>query len=177
MAVVPFKVPHTFTQLARAFPAQVSTNFQAVQRWLRLSSEVTAFAKTANQSVLNATNAAVTFASGGELSDDGGLWDSGTPSRFTFSEDCVASVGGEVQFASNAVGARFVWIRLNGVTRVASQTGNAVMGLATNIGCVSGPLEFSAGDYIELVAYQTSGGALNVQSASSTAAFWVKRIK
>ena len=97
MALPEFRVSHTFTQQIRQFASWVNTNFQDVQRWLRKTSEATAFAKTASQSVSTSTHTAVSFASGGEWFDDAGWWDSGAPTRYTFSEDCRARFTGEVR--------------------------------------------------------------------------------
>ncbi len=172
-----FRVPHTFTTLAQAFPARVSQNFQEVQRWLRRTSEGTAVAKTASQTVSTSTNTALSFVSGGVRWDDAGWWDAATPTRFTFAEDMRVKFGGEIQFSGNALGCRYVWVRLNGTTRIASfRCAPCGASLATLIQ-VAGRYEFSAGDYIELIAWQDSGTALTAQASSTTHAFWAERIK
>jgi hypothetical protein len=71
-------------------------------------------------------------------------------------------VSGNVEFAANATGLRGAEIRLNGATvigRVA--VGNAGAGDPTVL-CVSADYEFAVNDYVELLVYQASGGALNV---------------
>lgn len=71
------------------------------------------------------------------------------------------SVGASVGFASNATGYRQISIRLNGTTDIVFHNTNAISGLVTRLSC-STIYEFAAGDYIEVFANQTSGGALDV---------------
>jgi hypothetical protein len=67
-------------------------------------------------------------------------------------------VDGYLSFQSNATGLRRLDIIVNGVTQVQA-TSPAVSGASTNIqASVTVPL--SVGDYVELAAFQTSGGTL-----------------
>lgn len=114
---------------------------------------------------------------------------SGTPQALTFNSErydvggshstssntgrlTVPSGGGgvyyifaSIEFASNATGYRQVDIRLNGTSAILSQMTPAINGTVTRLN-VGGHYQLSAGDYVEVVVNQTSGGALNVQSSS-----------
>ena len=70
----------------------------------------------------------------------------------------VYSIFGNIKFASNATGLRVARIRLNGTTYIAADE-NAPD--ATTL-CVKTEYKLAAADYVELVAYQASGGLLNV---------------
>jgi len=98
-------------------------------------------------------------------------------SRFTIPVTRRYRVGGSVRFASNATGLRQVYARVNGSTIIALMTLNANATSVTDI--VLGDVEwsFTAGDYVELVCAQTSGGNLNVSFiASSSPEFWISSI-
>lgn len=94
-------------------------------------------------------------------------------SRITFNQSGVAIIGGSVRFTANATGVRILYIYLNGATKLderihmtASGTNTTRIGIATAYPVV-------AGDYVELVANQTSGGPLDLDSAAPTfPQFW-----
>lgn len=113
-------------------------------------------------SVANTTSTAIVF--------NTTVWDTDScvdlvahPTRITINNPGMYVVTGNVQFTSNATGIRQIGIYVSGSTYAAISNGNALTGLATNLS-VSAVIECVAGDYIELMAYQTSGGALNVQA-------------
>lgn len=128
---------------------------------------------TANISVPNATDTALTFNS--ERVDVGGMHSTGSnTSRITVpaSEGGFYLMGGGVQVASNATGHRQVGIRLNGSTfLVASRVAAATSG--ATVMAVSTGYQLAAGDYLELVVTQDSGGALNAEAGGNyTPEFW-----
>lgn len=116
---------------------------------------------SANISLTTATTTALTFNS--ERYDVGGCHStSSNTSRLTVptGEAGVYTIGGAVEFASNTTGERILAIRLNGTTdlarqRVDSAGGQVALTVFTDYALV-------AADYVELTAYQSSGGALNV---------------
>lgn len=74
--------------------------------------------------------------------------------------------GANVQWATSAAGERVTMIRLAGANGLARVQG---AGLATTlIQNVSGGWYMTAGDYIEVVVVQTSGGALNVAAPAGS---------
>jgi hypothetical protein len=86
-------------------------------------------------------------------------------------------IGGSAQFEISAVGSRELWIRLNGTTpiaAVAAPPGFTREALLT----VHTEYDFNGTtDYVELCAYQNSGGNLNVEvEANSSPEFWARLI-
>ena len=71
-----------------------------------------------------------------------------------------------VEFASNATGYRQAYIRLNGTTVIAAQSGPAATSLGTELNptCI---YKFAVNDYIEVLVAQLSGGALNVNAGGN----------
>lgn len=88
---------------------------------------------------------------------------SSNPTRLTCKTPGNYSVYGNVRFASNATGSRIVAIRKNGTDVYASARIPAVNGGTTNIPIYT-EIDLEAGDYVELTAWQNSGGPLNVES-------------
>lgn len=72
---------------------------------------------------------------------------------------------GQAQFSSNASGSRAPSLRLNGTTLVAATLGAASPDGVTYYQ-VSAILNLVATDYIELMAYQTSGGSLTLATGA-----------
>lgn len=66
---------------------------------------------------------------------------------------------GQVAFTNNATGIRAAGLRKNGTTVFAEQT-HASAGTVTHYEQVVDEVLLSVGDYVELVCWQTSGGAL-----------------
>jgi hypothetical protein len=66
-----------------------------------------------------------------------------------------------IEYAANATGVRAVAIRLDGATYIAAQS-TASLGsvLATTVS-TSVVYDLASGAYVEMMAYQTSGGNLN----------------
>lgn len=76
------------------------------------------------------------------------------------------AIGGCIEFDGNATGRRGIQILLNGATIIAQHE-------AANIGVFNHPLTISttyqlaAGDYVELLGKQSSGGTLNMLATSA----------
>lgn len=75
-------------------------------------------------------------------------------------------IGGHVSWATNATGVRQIYIRLNGATPIGDDVRTPVSGTGTSQH-VSTFYSLAAGDYVELIANQTSGGALQIDAASN----------
>ena len=103
-----------------------------------------------------------------EEHDVGNVWSAGTPSRFTASEIGPFSMQGAIQFESNATGARAVGWFKNGVFQ---GTLAQVPAVATATYVTIVPFSLSTrllpGEYVEIGAFQNSGGPLNVQAGST----------
>jgi len=114
-----------------------------------------------------------------ERFDNGTLHDTSTNnSRITFATAGVYYYGGNINWgAAGGTGHRQVTIQLNGSTVLnqVSVDGDALEGNPRQI--INGLWEFDADDYIELVVYQNSGGAMNINSNGNySPEFWASRI-
>lgn len=120
----------------------------------------------------NNTQTAHSFDS--ESYDDDTMHESVThPTRITINTAGKYTVGGCVEFAFNATGQRQVGIRLNGTTTIVSDKRNACATGTTQIP-VSTEYKFAANDYIELMVFQDSGGALNTDANDFSPVFWAR---
>lgn len=113
---------------------------------------------TGNQSIPDVTNTALTFTT--VVFDYLQFFSLTTPTRLTIRTPGIYLMNGAVQFAANATGTRGIAIRLNGVTYLRTIIESA---FATYPACVEAITSYPlvAGDYIEFMAFQSSGGALN----------------
>ncbi len=115
----------------------------------------------ANQSIANSTATVLAFG-GTDAYDTEGFHDpGGNNTRHTI----PAGRGGTyhflagMQWASNPTGQRQMWLRLNGTITLGFVLQNAAGG--PHIMQVGGDASLVAGDYVEVVCQQSSGGALN----------------
>lgn len=126
---------------------------------------------------LNSTTQSVTDSTWTALDLDSEIFDNGAlhstvsnKSRVTIptGQGGVYAITAQAGFALNATGIRELAIRYNGSSRLWSvtQAGHAT-GANPQTLQVHAYHEAVAGDYYEVVAYQTSGGALNVGNAAA----------
>lgn len=127
-------------------------------------------------SINNNTVTVVTF--NNEIEDTDGIHSTSVNTgRLTCVHAGTYEIAGGFEFAPNTAGVRIGYIRLNGATILASAQGipdpanvfNASINLATHYPLV-------AGDYVELLAYQNSGGALNIAIGNLTPWFALRRM-
>lgn len=118
---------------------------------------------SAAQSLTSGTLTALTFDS--ERYDVGDCHSTVSNTRLTVptGEGGLYHIFGSVRFSLNATGARSIYIQINGTTRVAQVELDACSSSVTNL-VIATDYGLIAGDYVELFAWQTSGGALNVDS-------------
>lgn len=130
-------------------------------------------AKVPHARVYNSANIAVADVTQTALTFNSERWDLGVsseqhstsvnPSRLTCQRAGLYAIGGATAYDINGTGERFTSIRLNGSTYLdqaeckASTTG----GYGTQVN-VQTQCRLAIADYVELVAFQNSGGALNV---------------
>lgn len=133
----------------------------------------------AAQSIANATHTAVAFNS--ERFDTNEIHDTATNNtRLTCKTAGKYLIGGTLEYAANASGIfRIAAIRLNGATFISSgketfPTG----GLAHLVSAETQTLyDLAVNDYVELMAYQDTGGALNVNASGNySPEFWMYRV-
>lgn len=117
-----------------------------------------------SQSIPNAAWTNVLFDS--EISDVGGMFDVGNPSRITLPVTGVYLIVADFIFAANATGLRQISINLNGSIRTH-------ITIVPGVGSADHRLQTIAlyarngGEWIEVQALQTSGGPLNIGGASA----------
>lgn len=118
------------------------------------------------QTLANATFTAMAYDT--ERWDSDGLFDPGVATRLTCRTAGRYAVFAHLTFATNAGGARIAYI-----TRGASQVQVAAderlpapagVGTSISLGTV---VTLAVGDYLEVLAYQTSGGSLDVLASST----------
>jgi hypothetical protein len=121
-----------------------------------------------------AVEATLTFDS--ERFDNGSLHStSANTGRLTAPITGLYLIGCHVEIAANAAGARYVAFRVNGATFIGYnvQPGSA----AGNALPLQSLYQLAATDYVEVRAFQNSGGNLNVtQVANATPEFWMVRL-
>jgi hypothetical protein len=99
-----------------------------------------------------------------ERYDTDNIHDTGTnPSRLTCQSPGKYLIIGQAAFESNTTSYRRLKVRLNGATIIAQETVAPVNGAATEM-TVATIYELAANDYVELLAYQNSGGALAINT-------------
>ena len=93
--------------------------------------------------------------------------------RLTVPTSCggVYLIGGNVSFASNSTGVRQIGIRINGSTTIAQVYVNTNSSADCNLSICTA-YSLAAADYVELMAFQNSGGNLNVQVSAGSPEFW-----
>lgn len=129
----------------------------------------------ATQSITTATLTALAFNS--ERFDTNVIHDNSTNnSRLTCKTAGVYLIVGHCDFASNATGYRAVVPRLNATTYLGGVYANAITGTDVRLN-FSTVYPMAVNDYVEFMVYQTSGGALNVQTAANyTPEFMIVRL-
>lgn len=118
--------------------------------------------RTSTQSLPDDTSTAIAFESA--AFDEGDLWDIGAATRLTIADDGKYLVGATLSFAADTTGKRQLIVRLNGTDVIAASEIPAVAG-AENV-CIAIVADLVATDYLELMALQDSGGALDVVTAT-----------
>jgi hypothetical protein len=125
-----------------------------------------------------ATGASTALGFDTEVFDTGGMHDTGTNTeRITFPSSGLYLISGQVAFDPSSGGSyRIAMIRLNNAS-IYSQNFQSGSFSASRILCVpvSGLIEASAGDYIQLNAQQDTGGNLNTDSAQANT--WLEAVK
>lgn len=112
-------------------------------------------------SLANATEAALAF-NAETGTDPWVMWVVGSATRITVPLDGWYVFTAWASFAANATGIRGVRVRQGGSTTLAWSRVPATGAGTTEVNVATGPVSLSATNYVELVAEQTSGGALNV---------------
>lgn len=124
-----------------------------------------------NDTIQSIPNNALTVLSfNGELYDNDTMHDNATNnSRITIKTAGKYRLSAIVEFASNATGIRQILLRVNGTIYIGAVTTDAFT--TTQQMNVHADYQLAVGDYVEVIVYQNSGGALNVSNSSSTSRY------
>jgi hypothetical protein len=128
----------------------------------------------ATLALANATNTPIPF--------DQTQYDSGTstaqhetvtnPTRITCQQDGVYIVDAFVGFASNAAGQRYASMRKNGnVVQFVCEDGRDALSTDVTEIYIGSQMRLTAGEYVEVLAWQNSGGSLNLRNDSGLNAY------
>jgi len=128
------------------------------------------------QTITTATNTALLFDSE-DLDTDNGHSTVTNTSRYTATVAGWYMVTGTLQIAHNTTGNRIVFIRKNGSTTI-NQVGRQTSSATNTLGLQIGTMVYLNGttDYLELMAFQSSGGNLDTLTANPSyfEGFWVR---
>lgn len=154
-------LPEDREQLLEILLRQIFTDIDADLKTYANTPYAARVYNAANISVANATGTALTFNS--ERRDDGSLHSTSVNTdRLTAPVTGWYMLWGNVEFAVNATGFRTVSFRVGATPDIyGAEQAAAVAGDTTIIGATC-LIHLTAGDYVRLFVYQTSGGALNV---------------
>lgn len=124
-----------------------------------------------------ATGVATAVSLNNEMWDDNALYDAGSPTRITFVDTARYLVIGNVKFAASAGGTyRKAQLRVDGSTIYAESTRDPISAsVETGINLTT-VVSATAGQYVELVVQQDSGGNLNVGDANYGTFLQVERM-
>lgn len=137
------------------------------QPWKRYAAVVT---NSVAQSITNDTSTVVTIST--VVKDDFGLRNPAFPNRLTANFRGLWMVVGDVEWAANAVGRRQVGFLLNGAATPTFNNDHQAFTALTQGQNTVGLYPLNAGDFVEMVVRQTSGGALNLNATSDFSAIF-----
>lgn len=123
-------------------------------------------------SVANLTYTAIGFDL--EISDTDNYHDPAAPTRLTAPFAGTYMVGAFVDFAANATGDRSARLRKNATTRIAEQIGKPRGSDSLAAVTLWGEINLAAGDYVEIEAWQSSGGSLGINTGTF---FWIQFVR
>jgi hypothetical protein len=124
--------------------------------------------RSASQSIPNATTTVVSFV--GARYDTNTFWSNSLPTRLSISIAGKYLIGASLAYAANATGVRQVGLRVNGSFYPGLQAAPA----GTDNFVIATVFPLVVGDYVELIAYQTSGAALNATLSGAAPELWIQ---
>jgi hypothetical protein len=155
---MPWTTPETFT--AGQTLTAASMNALSGNDGFLYTPPMVRLTRTGTGNANNATWTSVTY-DGGASFDTDSMYSSGAQTRITINTAGIYLVIGGIGFASNATGFRGARLIVSGATVIAIDSRPPVNGDTTII-TLSTLYEFTAGQYVECQAFQSSGGVLSV---------------
>ncbi|EFC80877.1 hypothetical protein [Parafrankia sp. EUN1f] len=117
---------------------------------------------TGTQSIATSSDIAITFGSASPNVDN--MWSSGDPTKITANTAGYYAIAGVVAFAANSTGGRFGKMKRNGTTLRAASVPALASPVETFIDMALRVVHMDVGEYIQLFAWQNSGGSLNTST-------------
>jgi hypothetical protein len=143
----------------------------ALRKPLRYKPHVVKASKSGNQSIPDSTSTVVLFDT--DDIDSGGMHDTGVDTgRLHVITTGIHHIVPFIEWATGPTSGRLLTLRKNGVTNMATYRDSA----NSLLNCQQHHPDYwslVAGDYVELVAFQASGGAVNINNGSSFAMMYV----
>lgn len=128
--------------------------------------------RASNLSVFDVTETPIPMTT--EDFDTANMWDGGATTKLTAPRSDYYLIGAGVAWDNaSGTGARGYGIRLNGATYIAYHNDAAVTAAALE-SSLTASYYLTAGDYVEVVAYQNSGGTISVLSTAGNPNLWMK---
>jgi hypothetical protein len=163
-------VPVEMTAVAGAVltAAQWNSNVRDAVNFL-LSPPTCELRQTVAQSIANGGSGTAVNLDTEDIDNDGMHSTVTNTSRVTAQTAGRYQFGGGVVYAANATNRRICWWALNGTAVTGSEAttaGSAVAGGSTGPAARTKSVFLNVGDYVELVAFQDSGGVLNTAVAT-----------
>lgn len=139
--------------------------------WLATDKPHARVYNTAGGGITDSTDTALTFTTARVNVQT--MWSVGAPTRLTVPTGMGGFylIGGHNQWAANATGTRALAVKLNNSKFIARSLVGGQNVLQEQ--SITTAYQLAAGDYVELIVYQSSGGALNVNASdASSPEFW-----
>jgi hypothetical protein len=163
--------PHVFDESTRR-------NFERVAQNFPLECSADNFRQVPQARVYHNANQAIANNAMTALAFNSERWDLGTPnldmhdmaannSRLTCRVPGLYLITGCAEYPANANGVRGLEVFLNGATSIAWEDVHADDGVSGTDLTITTTYRLAVGDYVELRAYQTSGGNLNVNAVAN----------
>lgn len=151
-------------------------DYQKLARELRPFIYLPQSARVYNNAAITLTTSTLT-----SLTFNSERWDDNTfhstsadTGRLTVTQPGRYLVGASVWFAANATGQRELYITVNGATRIAEETRTNTGGSLGVRVSMTAWYEVSAADYFTVVAWQNSGGNLDIEVfGNASPEFWI----
>jgi hypothetical protein len=127
--------------------------------------------RSSTQSVATSTDVAISFDT--ETQDDGGLFTLAAPTRFTAPDEGWYQGGGFIHWTGTTGSGRRLIVRLDGTTTLARAGVESPAGHNDPSLTVPWQYYLTAGQYVEYIARQTSGGTITVQAGAKG---WMSKV-
>jgi hypothetical protein len=155
----------------------VQQNFDTISSNLRPALPQARVFHNANQPILGGTFTILAFNS--VRYNNGAMYDAAVSNtRLTAKITGLYSIGASLEWFGNVTGDRFVILLVNGATSICRANQRALAGAGNNAEqSLSTEYHLSAGEFVQVMVIQDSGGVLNVLAAPNySPEFWMHRI-